>query len=211
MIAKHDIAINAYGIVLPWKLVTGFNTLAGAVGAPVYLAASVTAGVAGNLTLDAPPDAKNIVVGRVTVDATAANGGAILVNADAPETRAKGGSYSANAAFGVTGSAVEIFRYQLADATAVELTMDYPVIVVDAHVYSESTGAATVTLYKGDASTGNAIVPIVKGTTADRIVYADGVVFDAAYQAIPKDTKLTAKKSLAGNTGDLMYVTVIRA
>ena len=208
MIAKHTILAGSYGIVLPWKLVTKFNTNAGEVGDPVYLHDSVTAAVAGNLTLTAPADAKNIVVGRITVKS--ATVGEILVNASAPEVRAKGGSYSANTTSGVTGSAVEIFRYQLADATAVELTMDYPVIVVDAHVYSAGATAATVTLYKGDA-TGNAIVPIVKGTDGDRIVYASGVAWDATYQAIPKGTKLTAKKSAAAQSGDLMYVTVIRA
>jgi hypothetical protein len=160
------------------------------------------------LTLTAPADAKNIVVGRITVDH--ATTGAILVNASAPEVRAKGGSYAASANSGVSGSAAEIFRYSLPDATAVELTMDYPVIVVDAHVYSAGTTGATVTLYKGTAA-GDAIVPIVKGTTADRIVYADGVAFDGTHQAIPKGTKLTAKKSAAAEAGDLMIVTVIRA
>jgi len=208
LIAKHDIAAGSYGICLPWKLVTNVNTSSGSVGDAVYLADAPGSSVASNLTLTAPADADNIVVGRVTVDDTA---GAILVNASAPETRLRGGSYAASANSGVAGAAAEIFRYSLANATAVELTMDYPVIVVDAHVYSAGTTAATITLYKGDASTGDAIVPIVKGTTADRIVYADGVVFDGTHQAIPKGTKLTAKKSAAAEAGDLMIVTVIRA
>ena len=43
MIAKHDIPINEYGVVLPWKLVTGIDTsAASAAGVPVFL--SDTAG-----------------------------------------------------------------------------------------------------------------------------------------------------------------------
>ena len=67
MIAKHDIPINGYGVVLPWKLVTGFNTVAGAVGDPVYLHDTPGTTAASNLTLTPPTDAKVIVVGRVTI------------------------------------------------------------------------------------------------------------------------------------------------
>ena len=52
LIAKHDIPSGGYGIGLPWKLVTGFDTSAAGteVGEPVYLStagtATLTAGAA---------------------------------------------------------------------------------------------------------------------------------------------------------------------
>ena len=49
MIAKHAIAAGSYGIALPWKLVTNFNTLAGAVGDPVYLAGTPGSATASNM------------------------------------------------------------------------------------------------------------------------------------------------------------------
>ena len=208
MIAKHAIPLDGFGVVLPWKLVTSMDTSTPSVGDPVYLADTI--GTTPNLTFTAPSaDAKVIVVGRVTVSATVANGGAIMVHADAPEERVKGGGYSASATSGVVGSPPEVFRYSLADATAVELTMDYPVIVLDAFVYSAGTSSATVTLYKGDA-TGDAIFTITKGTTANKIVRA-GTSTDMQHASIPKGTTLTAKKSAAAQAGDLMVVTVIRA
>ena len=210
MIAKHAIPADGFGVVLPWKLITSVDTSSGAVGAPVYLADSISAATAGNLSLTAPTgDAKVIIVGRITIAATVANGGTIMVHADAPEERVKGGGYSANATSGVAGSPTEVFRYSLADATAVELTMDYPVIVLDAFVFSAGTTSSTVKLYKGDA-TGSEIFSVTKGTTANKIVRA-GTSTDMAHASIPKGTKLTAKKSSAAEAGDLMVVTVIRA
>ena len=82
MIAKHDIPINGYGIVLPWKLVTTLATNTPgtpALGDPVYLHDTVTAGVAGNLTLTAPTDdVRILIVGRVTKLGAAGTGSVLI-------------------------------------------------------------------------------------------------------------------------------------
>lgn len=89
MIAKHAIAAGAYGIVLPWKLVTNFNTLSGSVGSPVYLSGSPGSATASNLTLTAPAGGKRqVIIGRVTVDATA---GAVLLWPGSPESESSAG------------------------------------------------------------------------------------------------------------------------
>ena len=89
MVAKHAIAAGSYGIVLPWKLVTNFNTLAGSVGDPVYLAGTPGSATASNLTLTAPANGKRqVIIGRVTVDATA---GAVLLWPGAPESESSAG------------------------------------------------------------------------------------------------------------------------
>jgi hypothetical protein len=89
MVAKHAIAAGSYGIVLPWKLVTNFNTLAGSVGDPVYLSGTPGSATASNLTLTAPANGKRqVIIGRVTVDATA---GAVLLWPGAPESESSAG------------------------------------------------------------------------------------------------------------------------
>ena len=99
MIAKNDIASGAHGIVLPWRLVRDFDTSASSgIGAPVYLSETPGTSEASNLTFTAPTgDTQVVVVGRVTVDATAANGGAMLINPSAPETKMWGGVMTAAA------------------------------------------------------------------------------------------------------------------
>ena len=76
MVAKHDIPADGYGVVLPWKLVKDFDTsAAGAVGDPVYLSDTPGTTRASNVTFTCPTGSRHVLIGRVTVDATAANGG----------------------------------------------------------------------------------------------------------------------------------------
>jgi hypothetical protein len=86
MFAKHDIPANGYGVVLPWKLVTGLNTSAAAsAGVPIYLSGST----AGQWVVTAPSGGTTVVriIGHVIVDdtASAALPGAILLACDVGE------------------------------------------------------------------------------------------------------------------------------
>ena len=66
MIAKHDIPLGEYGVVLPWKLVTGVNTNGMTDGNPVYLT------TAGGWDDSAPGGgAETVIIGSIlTVHAT---------------------------------------------------------------------------------------------------------------------------------------------
>ena len=85
-ITKHAIPDGGYGVVLPWKLVTGLNddVATGGAGNEVYLAAAAT----GAMTLTKPSGGSTVVraIGTVVTDATgAASGdGAVLFTNDAP-------------------------------------------------------------------------------------------------------------------------------
>ena len=85
-ITKHAIPNNGYGVVLPWKLVTGLNNdvATGGAGNEVYLSAAT----AGAMTLTKPSGASTVVraIGTVVTNATgAASGdGAVLFTNDAP-------------------------------------------------------------------------------------------------------------------------------
>lgn len=202
MIAKHDIPVDGYGIVLPWKLVTSLDTSTPSVGDPVFLADTISSGVGGNLTFTAPTDAKNIIVGRVTVSATVANGGAILVHADAPEARVQGGSYSATNA-NATGCAMEQVRVVLNDATDVDLTFDYPIVVTDVH-----TIGAGSTSTNGRAKRVNDTIATVAFGAANAVTRATSL--DQTYTAVPAGTILKLDKNSAGDAGDVIIVTFIR-
>lgn len=86
MFAKHDIPINGYGVVLPWRLVTGIDTsAASSAGVPIYLKSST----AGGWTVTAPSGGTKVarIVGHVVVDDTASATlpGAILLACDVGE------------------------------------------------------------------------------------------------------------------------------
>jgi len=84
-ITKHAIPDGGYGVVLPWKLVTGLNNdlATGGAGNEVYLSET-----AGAMTLTKPSGGTTVVraIGTVVTNATgAASGdGAILFTNDAP-------------------------------------------------------------------------------------------------------------------------------
>tara|TARA_R110002020_G_scaffold122305_2_gene277590 strand:+ start:1841 stop:2662 length:822 start_codon:yes stop_codon:yes gene_type:complete len=210
MIAKHDIPANGYGVVLPWKLVTGFDTLAGAVGDPVFLSDTPGTAAASNLTLTAPSgDATHIVVGRVTVDATA---GAVLVNAAAPESRVQGGAITGVAGSTVavrTGRPVEQLVIETAaSATAQDFTLDYPIIITGVAVVAKAGSAGVnVELFKG--ATSNAIsILVATGGTINIKTFSTGIV--PANCIIPAGTLIRVKKSGAGTAGDLVIIDHIR-
>jgi len=207
MIAKHDIPVDGYGIVLPWKLVTSLDTSTPSVGDPVFLADTISAAAGGNLTFTAPTDAKNIIVGRVTVSATVANGGAILVHADAPEARVQGGSYSATNTAAV-GCAMEQLRVVTAASTAnIDLTLDYPIVVTDVHAISAGTATDNVIVIKGTGS--DAICTAFAFGGGDKDV-TRAVEIDRTHCVVPAGTAIRVRKSGAGNAGDVIIVTFIR-
>ena len=203
MIAKHAIPVDGYGIVLPWKLVTSIDTSTPSVGDPVFLADTISAAAGGNLTFTAPTDAKNIIVGRVTVSATVANGGAILVHADAPEARVQGGSYSATNTAAV-GCAMEQVRVVLNDATDVDLTFDYPIVVTAVHTIGAGSTSTNGRVKNG---TTNTIAQVAFGS-ADAVTRATSI--DDTYVAVAAGTVLRIDKSGAGDAGDVIIVTFIR-
>jgi len=211
LIAKHDIPAGGYGVCLPWKLVTTKDTSGAgvAVGDAVYLSATPGTTVASNLTLTAPAAGVNVVVGRVTVAATVANGAAIMVQAASPESRVVGGTYSASATTGVAGSPVEVFKVFLPDTDNVELTLDYPIIVVDAYVFSAGTTTGNVDISNNTASGPNRIMRIASGTAADAIVRQTAYVV-VAKASIAAGAKMIVEKS-AGDAGDFVVISAIRA
>ena len=210
MIAKHDIPANGYGVVLPWKLVTGFDTLAGSVGDPVFLHETPGTSAASNLTLTAPSgDATHIVVGRVTVDATA---GAVLVNAAAPESRVQGGAITGVAGSTVavrTGRPVEQLVIETAaSTTAQDFSLDYPIIVTGMAVVAKGSSAgATVDLYKG-ATTTSIAIQVSTSATINIKTFTTGII--PANCIVAAGTVLRVKKGGAGTAGDLVIIDYIR-
>jgi len=206
MIAKHDIPANGYGVVLPWKLVTNFDTSSGAVGDPVFLDDDVTGGTAGNLTLSAPTLATQIVVGRVTVDATA---GAILVNAAAPETRKRGGTTAAGET-NCDGRPMEQLRVTTAANTNnKDFVFDYPIVVTDIHgVAAGSSSGADVTVQKGTGGSVNVCTAFAFGGSDGAITRC--AVLSRTAALIPAGTTLRVTKSANGVSGDTIIVTFIR-
>lgn len=152
LIAKHDIPLNGYGVCLPWKLVKDFNTSDAAnVGDPVYLGDSPGTARGDNLVFTAPTSGAGrlVKIGHVTVDATAANGGAMLINAAGAET------WQAGARVATTNKALAIgaqpFCYHVVLATTSEdITCPFPMILVNLlYIQGGATGSGTCTITKG--------------------------------------------------------------
>ena len=157
MIAKHDIPVGGYGIVLPWKLVTTLatNTPGTPVaGDPVYLHDVAGAAVASNLTLTCPTgDAKAVVVGRITVANTVALGAAILVNAASPEERVQGGQAYVTGTTALSGRPLEFMSFLTAAGGTTFISMQYRVRIVKVECYKVGTTAGTLNIYNGAAGT----------------------------------------------------------
>ena len=206
MVAKHDIAINAYGIVLPWKIVKTVDTSAGVVGDPAFLSNTAGTTVASNLTLTCPTGANQVIVGRVTVAATIANGGAIHVDAAAAE-KAKGGLASATQFFGADTKIFKILM-NTNGAQDVDIAMKRPVILVDSWFQN------------GPGHTGTVVSTVSNGTTLCITNAATAAANNAvgrmthivhAQTAIPAGTNLRVSKDGDGDAGDYAYVQVILA
>ena len=156
LIAKHDIPLNGYGVCLPWKLVKDFDTSSAAnVGDPVYLGDAPSTGRGDNLVLTAPTSGAGrlVKVGHVTVDATAANGGAMLINAAGAE------SWQAGARVAATDRTLGIgatpFCYHVVMATSsVDITCPFPMILVNAMYIQGATNGGTLTISKGGTAVG---------------------------------------------------------
>mgnify|MGYP003110040948 FL=1 len=137
LIAKHDIPLNGYGVCLPWKLVKDFNTSDAAnVGDPVYLGDSPGTARGDNLVLTAPTSGAGrlVKVGHVTVDATAANGGAMLINAAGAESWQAGARVAATDK--TLGIGAQPFCYHVVlAADPVAITAPFPMILVNLVIF----------------------------------------------------------------------------
>ena len=210
MIAKHAIAAGSYGIVLPWKLVTTVDTSSGEVGDPVFLSATPGTTVASNLTLTCPTtsalgDQKQIILGRVTVAATIANGGAILVNASSPEVREPSGTITATNTHAV-GRSLETLVVKPGSSTANrDYTFEYPIIVVDVYTISAGSGVRNAEVYN---ATNKLCADVTFNTSTDVIVRTANIV--QAQNKVPTTSYLRVTKSGTGQVGDLVIVHFIR-
>ena len=209
LIAKHDIAIGAYGIALPWKLVTGFNTNAKEVGDPVFLHETPGTTTASNLTLTAPTgDAKVVVVGRITIKH--ATTGAILVHADAPEERVQGGTIAYDAsAQAVVGRPMEQVRVTLpADTTNVDMTFPYAITITDVKAISAGASTAAAATVQNGTGGNEIVTPFAFGAIT---VLTYPVAYIAANLTVAAGTVLRVTKSATGTVADLIIVSFIRA
>tara|TARA_R100001510_G_scaffold19527_1_gene17028 strand:- start:15112 stop:15909 length:798 start_codon:yes stop_codon:yes gene_type:complete len=202
LIAKHDIPAGGYGICLPWKLVTTVDTSTAAVGDAVYLSQTPGTTVASNLTLTAPTTGVHVIIGRVTVAATVANGGAIMVQAASPESRVEGGSVVAGT---VVGRPVEQFRVVLASANT-DLVMANGVIVTGIAYVNGGTTAGTMEVKNGTTNViGNTTT---SGTTDGTVIYAEKL--HDAYTTVAAGATMRLSRT-NGDAADFAIVTVIRA
>ena len=209
MVAKHDIPSGGYGVCLPWKLVKDFDTsAAAAVGDRVYLSETPGTTRASNVTITCPTGSRQVIVGRITVDATAANGGAMLLNPSAPEENVEGGLVTT----GTTTVARPVEQYVWAlSAGTTTITTKYPVIVTGVKVIQGGASAITqVDVYTGAASGGNEIASIDTSFAG-----TDGAVLSAEFMY---DGKLSVASGgvircvrAGGQVEDVIVVTLIRA
>mgnify|MGYP003671193321 FL=1 len=202
LIAKHDIPAGGYGVCLPWKLVTSVDTSSGAVGDAVYLSQTPGTTVASNLSLSAPTAGVHVILGRITVAATVANGGAIMVQASSPEARVEGGSVVAGTA---VGRPVEQFRIILAAANN-DLVMANSVIVTGIAYVNGGTTAGTMDVKNGTTNViGNTTT---SGTTDGTVIYAEKL--HDAYTTVAAGATMRLSRT-NGDAADFAIVTVIRA
>lgn len=209
MVAKHNIALGSYGICLPWKLVTDFDTsTAGAVGDPVYLSASPGTARASNLAFSAPTAGRRqMIVGRVTVDAAAAAGGAMMLWPGAPESEASaGGSVTP----GARRYPAETLTYLVAfgDTTSSKtLTLaPFALRLTDAYVVSGNGGA--VSLVVSDNDDAACLTCVATATTAGAISRATLYIWDTA--DIAAGHTITMLRAGTEHADDYAVITCIR-
>ena len=212
MISKQDIAANSYGIVLPWKIVKTLDTNSKAIGQPVFLADAISAAVAGNLTLTAPSgDAKVVVVGRVTVSATVANGGACYVSAAALESVQGARGILTGTNTNVSGRPTESIAWVIGAATDVTLTMNHAVTITNVAVTAGGTTDVNVNIYNGAASAGNKIaVQMATGGTVDIRTNSTGVHVSTGKNAVAAGGTIRCVKGATGDALDTVVLTFIR-
>ena len=153
LIAKHDIPASGYGVCLPWKLVTTIDTSSAAVGDLVYLGGSPGTAVGDNIVLTAETSGagRQVVLGHVTVAATVANGGAILLDPDGALALDAGKATASQ----VLPSSTLCFLVKMGTVGAqnVDIVLKYPVIVTSGNMSNDGgTTAATLTVTNGTGS-----------------------------------------------------------
>ena len=210
MIAKHDIPVGGYGIVLPWKLVTTVATTGHTVGDPIYLADVPGAAVGSNLTRTCPTgNAEAIVVGRITV-VGAAGTGAILVNAAAPEERVQGGQDYVTGATLLSGRPLEFMSFLLAAGGTTFISLEYPVRIVKVECYKVGGTAGTLNIYNGASGTTAVCAAITMGTTTGATVTSFGL--NTADATVAAEAQIRAVTSGAGGDAtDRVGIYFIRA
>tara|TARA_R110001583_G_scaffold21404_4_gene81302 strand:+ start:7533 stop:8372 length:840 start_codon:yes stop_codon:yes gene_type:complete len=214
MIAKHAIAAGAYGIVLPWKLVTTVATTGKAVGDAVYLSATAGTTTGANLATACPTSVLTgnqvqVIVGRVTI-VGAAGTGAILVNAASPEVREPAGSVTITNANAAGRRMETLVCKPNAATTARNFTFDYPITIVDVYTISDGSGSRNAEVYKGSSGTNKVCGDITFSTSDNTIARATTIDIGNSYHKIPTGTALRIVKSAAGQAGDLVIVHFIR-
>jgi len=210
MIAKHDIPVDGYGIVLPWKLVTTVATTGHTIGDPIYLAATPGAAVGSNLTRTCPTgNAKAIVVGRITI-VGAAGTGAILVNAAAPEERVQGGQAYVTGATLLSGRPLEFMSFLLAASGTTFISLEYPVRIVKVECYKVGGTGGNLNIYNGATGTTAVCAQITMGTTAGATVTSVGL--NTADATVAAEDQIRAVTSGAGGDAtDRVGIFFIRA
>jgi len=211
LIAKHDIPANGYGVCVPWKLVTRLDTSAAAVGDPVYLRKNPGGAALANITLTPQTGAGTtaVIIGRVTVADTVANGAAIMVQAANPESRLSSGSLLAGST--VSPSPAETFTLAVdvdgsAGTQSVDLTaMPFPVVLLDAYVIAAGTGQPQVDV-KNNAGA-KALETLATANTAGAVARA--VKITRANVNIAAGEKITLTKA-NGNDNDIVVLTMVR-
>lgn len=212
MIAKHTIEAGKYGICVPWKLSKTLSTVSAAVGDPVFLSDAPTTAVSGNLSLTAPTgDAKVIIVGRVTVAATIANGGAILLKASAPENIQAGRGTLTGTNTLVVGRPTESIAWVIGAATEVTLTILNAITITNVAVTAGGSTGVNVNVYNGAASGGNKIcTQMATGGSVDVRTNAAGIHVSTGKNAVAAGGTIRCTKSGTGDALDTVVLTFIR-
>jgi hypothetical protein len=147
----------------------------------------------------------------VTVSATVANGGAIMVHADAPEERVQGGAITGVAgATALTGGRPmeQLVIETAASATAQDFSLPYPIIVTGMAVVAKGgTATVNIDLFKG-ATTDSIALTVATGNTINIKTVTTGII--PANCIVPAGTVLRVKKSDVGTAGDLVIIDYIR-
>tara|TARA_R110000751_G_scaffold16376_6_gene51854 strand:- start:942 stop:1766 length:825 start_codon:yes stop_codon:yes gene_type:complete len=204
MVAKHDIPANGYGVVLPWKIVKTVNTSAGVVGDPVFLSNTAGTTVASNLTLTCPTGANQVIVGRITVAATIALGGAIHVAAAAAE-KGKGGVASATQFFPADTKVFKVHFTGAANPENVNIVLKRAVTLVNAWSVNGAGAGDPVTI----KNSGTTCITIATPATGTETVGAMTHLVAAQAAIAAGGTLRVTRTGANGTDADVAFVQVI--
>ena len=208
LIAKHDIAAGSYGICLPWKLVRDFDTSgSAAVGDPVYISATTGTARASNLTFTAPTGSRQVIVGRVTIDNTAANGGAMMIWPAAPEENEAGGVVTPGASRVPAETLTFVVTFGNTTTDNSFTLAPFPIILTDAYIAC-GNGQAVGLIVKDHADAA-CLTCANTAASAAAVSRATAYVFGAADLAAGHTMKLT--RGGTPRASDVAVITAIRA